>query len=239
MPPEQLSMQCEGTLVPFQLTRRRNQRYINIRISHQGEVLVSAPHATSIGRIKEALHTKQAWITKHLGKARSNLRRFDPLFAVPLHGERYEIRVEEGPAVRDKLKISPREKTITIETSDNSRKHLIEILQHRIPREARNYLRALSREISEKTGIRFEKLFVRNQKTRWGSSSGRGNISLNWRVFLLPPDIQRYLVIHELVHQRHMNHSLAFWKHVEKFYPDYKKSNRWLREHSYLLAFLR
>ena len=239
MPPEQLSMQYEGTQVPFQLIRRKNQRYINIRISHQGEVLVSAPHATSIGRIKEALHAKQAWITKHLGKVRGNLRQFDPLYAVPIHGEQYKIRVMEGRTARDRINISAQDRTITIETSDKSRKHLIEVLRHRIPREARIYLRILSREFSGKTGIQFEKLFVRNQKTRWGSSSGRGNISLNWRVLLLPPDIQRYLVIHELVHQRHMNHSPAFWKQVEGFYPDFKKSNRWLREHSYLLAFLR
>lgn len=76
---------------------------------------------------------------------------------------------------------------------------------------------------------------VRNQKSRWGSCSRRGTISLNWRLIQTPPFVQNYLCLHELAHLREMNHSFRFWRQVECFCPDYKTAERWLRQHSFLL----
>jgi predicted metal-dependent hydrolase len=81
-----------------------------------------------------------------------------------------------------------------------------------------------------------KKVFIRNQKTRWGTASSLGNVSFNWRVADLPPHIQDYIVIHELAHLREMNHSPAFWKIVERYAPEYKKHRRWLRQHKVLMA---
>jgi len=77
-------------------------------------------------------------------------------------------------------------------------------------------------QISKNTGLEFNKLSVRSQKTRWGSCSRHGNISLNDQLLFLPLKTVEYLMIHELCHTRHLDHSKAFWKLVETHCPDFR-----------------
>jgi len=76
---------------------------------------------------------------------------------------------------------------------------------------------------------------VRNQRSRWGSCSRRGTISLNWRLIQTPPFVRDYICLHELAHLREMNHSSRFWREVERLCPDYETAERWLKQHSDLL----
>jgi hypothetical protein len=76
---------------------------------------------------------------------------------------------------------------------------------------------------------------VRNQRSRWGSCSRRGTISLNWRLIQAPSYVRDYLMLHELSHLREMNHSARFWREVERVCPDYETAERWLKQHSALL----
>jgi predicted metal-dependent hydrolase len=71
---------------------------------------------------------------------------------------------------------------------------------------------------------------VRAQKTRWGSCSARGTISLNWRLIQAPPGVVDYLIIHELMHRREMNHSARYWKLVAQAFPDYRRAEQWLKK---------
>lgn len=81
------------------------------------------------------------------------------------------------------------------------------------------------------TGGTYNRITIRDQKTRWGSCSARGTLSFNWRLMLAPPAILDYVVVHELCHLTHMNHSAAFWQAVESVYPDYRNARKWLKEH--------
>jgi hypothetical protein len=79
------------------------------------------------------------------------------------------------------------------------------------------------------------RVVVRNQRTRWGSCSRRGTLSLNWRLVQAPVFVRDYIILHELMHLREMNHSARFWRLVEAACPDYAMAERWLKAHANLL----
>lgn len=78
--------------------------------------------------------------------------------------------------------------------------------------------------------VTYGRISIREQKTRWGSCSGDGNLNFNWRLIFAPEEVLNYIVIHELAHRREMNHSPAFYKIVSEVMPDYKKQQKWLKE---------
>jgi len=79
------------------------------------------------------------------------------------------------------------------------------------------------------------RVMARNQRSRWGSCSRSGTISLNWRLIQAPPFVRDYLIFHELAHLRHMNHSSNFWREVERLCPGYGAAEDWLRQNASLL----
>lgn len=87
-----------------------------------------------------------------------------------------------------------------------------------------------------KTGGSYTSVTVRNQKSRWGSCSSRGTLSFNYRLMFAPPNVLDYVVVHELCHLTHMNHSGDFWNMVERIMPDYRIYKNWLRDHGHELT---
>ena len=88
------------------------------------------------------------------------------------------------------------------------------------------------RHYCETMGVTVGYVTVKNQKTRWGSCSAKGNVNFNYQLAFLPDELLDYVVIHELAHRRHMDHSMAFWAEVEKYCPDYRERRERLKEYS-------
>lgn len=91
------------------------------------------------------------------------------------------------------------------------------------------------RELAERLGLSADRVSIRNQRWRWGSCSPTGHICLNWRLVLMPDFVRDYVLIHELMHLKRLDHSRAFWKLVARACPDYEAARRWLRESRHLL----
>lgn len=83
---------------------------------------------------------------------------------------------------------------------------------------------------AEIMGVIYGRITIRNQKTRWGSCSSKGNLNFNCLLMLMPDKVLDYVVVHELCHLRQMNHSKKFWKEVERYMPDYPNYKKWLNE---------
>ena len=90
-------------------------------------------------------------------------------------------------------------------------------------------------ELAAAHGFVVRRVSVRNQRSRWGSCSRRGTISLNWRLIQAPPSVRDYLIFHELAHLREMNHSVRFWREVARLCPGFAEAERWLKSHATLL----
>lgn len=85
-------------------------------------------------------------------------------------------------------------------------------------------------------GVTYGRVTVRSQRTRWGSCSAKGNLNFNCLLMLAPEAVLDYVVVHELCHRKHMDHSPHFWAEVEGILPNYRESRRWLKENGPLLV---
>lgn len=109
-------------------------------------------------------------------------------------------------------------------------------LENRYRNAAKDYFTKRVAYYHTLTGGVYHTITVRDQKSRWGSCSSRGTLSFNYRLMFAPPRVLDYVVVHELCHLTHMNHSKDFWNMVRQIMPDYKIYKEWLREHGHELT---
>lgn len=102
-------------------------------------------------------------------------------------------------------------------------RHLADAALQDIPQRVQKYAAVI--------GVTFGRITIRNQKTRWGSCSAKGNLNFNCLLMLCPEDIRDYVIVHELCHRKELNHSPRFWHEVSRIMPDYAVRRQWLREH--------
>ncbi|MCM1189561.1 MAG: M48 family metallopeptidase [bacterium] len=112
----------------------------------------------------------------------------------------------------------------------------LKALEKRYRSAARNVFESRVAYYHAFTGGSYTSLSVRDQKTRWGSCSSRGTLSFNYRLIFAPREVLDYVVVHELCHLTHMNHSKDFWRMVESVLPDYRVRRKWLRDHGHELT---
>jgi predicted metal-dependent hydrolase len=91
-------------------------------------------------------------------------------------------------------------------------------------------------ELAATVGVEVKQVTVRNQRSRWGSCSATGTISLNWRLVQTPDSVRDYIVYHELMHLREMNHSERFWARVEEVCPPWREAELWLKRNGSLVG---
>lgn len=154
------------------------------------------------------------------------------IFRAPLTMPRQEI-VSTLEAHRDWIdrKLSMvREEAAAGRTAPLSREDLAALT-----REAKEVLPPLAARFASRMGVAYGPITIRCQRTRWGSCSSAGNLSFNCLLMLAPPAVVTYVVVHELAHRKHMDHSPAFWGEVASVLPSYRESVRWLKNNGGIL----
>ncbi|MDW7674282.1 MAG: M48 family metallopeptidase [Bacillota bacterium] len=88
---------------------------------------------------------------------------------------------------------------------------------------------------ARKLGVEYNRVLIKDQKTRWGSCSNKKNLNFSWRLIMAPSEVLEYVVVHEICHLVYMNHSRDFWQLVAKLFPDYQQQRKWLRDYGQTL----
>ena len=228
----------EGEQIRYNLHRRTGQKHIHLRITKEGGLRVSVPMHAAIPHIEEVIGKKTKWLKKNFQKVREAAERYDPLRQIPLNGEWHQV-VHTASKRKGTVRLDEENRRLLIHSGESDPSHLSAVLKRYCKSRARDLLREKLAAWAEKLQIPYDSFSIRDQKTRWGSSSGRGHISLNWRIVCTPPAVQDYLIVHELIHQQHHNHAASFWKAVEKVFPRARECDAWLKQHDMIMSILR
>jgi len=147
---------------------------------------------------------------------------------LPGIGRDYVVSYRRGPSGRVRYREAG--STVVLSGPTGDREGCVQAIRRWLAAVARRELEPRLRHLSAQTEMPFDRIQIRAQRTCWGSRSSSGTISLNLCLLFLDPRILRYLMVHELCHYRHMNHSRRFWQLVGRYEPDYRRLDRALGE---------
>ena len=239
IPPDGLSgepdcIEIHSHRMPIHYRRHGRARNYVLRLHTNRTVMVTIPRHGTRKFAREFVASRRAWLEKQwrILEARNVPPQvLRPGMEILLHGrpvalvigrdnERWELRFgsERAPL-------------------SNPGGNLRPALESHLQNLARTCLIPRARELAERHCEKIRRVVVRNQRSRWGSCSYNGTISLNWRLIQLPAPVRDYIIVHELMHLRELNHSPRFWAEVAKACPDYRSAEEWLKQHSGRVGF--
>lgn len=228
--------------IPYE--ERRSTRYRRITLSIlEDRLRISAPKNISSKQLQELLYAKQEWILKHwLAKQDAQKR---PVRYID--GEHFLYR---GNTIELKIIRHPRQMIRVLMEGQVLEVYLPKDLQDKdcVPNiqaalfswykaQARRVLQDKLDKQAKRMQVTFQTFRLKDQKTRWGSCSSKGNLNFNWRIIMAPDEAIDYIIIHELAHLTHLNHSEQFWKRVAAFMPDYEVWKKWFKDHGQELRY--
>ena len=221
--PEQPLVWKHGITVHL-VHRPRARRYL-LRLQPDGAARLVIPRRGTRAEALRFLERSEAWLLKQatLWRSRARLPWTDGA-RFPFRGEEIVLRVAHANG-RVELAFAGERLSLPSELPDYR-----DVVQRRLRRIAERELPPRTLALADRHGIKVNRVTVRAQKTRWGSCSARGAISLNWRLIQTPPHIVDYLIIHELMHRREMNHSKRYWAHVAAAFPAWREAEQWLKK---------
>ena len=207
--------------------RRSRRKTIALIVQENGSLEVRAPLQMTEAQILKFVQSKEAWVRQRQAAVRA---------AAPAHaykqgeqfyylGKLYPLRYVE----KQRIKVQFNGKSIDLRTSGLP--DAAEWIEGWYRSQAREYLTNRLAHYSRVGGFSYKSLRVNGARTRWGSCNAqRKSLNFTWRLMMAPPEIVDYVVVHELCHLKHPNHSPEFWKEVERILPDYKQRRKWLKE---------
>ncbi len=224
----------------YRIQTHPRARHVRLRVDRLGQVVVTVPPGFDRGRVAALVSERGEWIRRVQGRFQRARGELDNGLG-GLRPERVEL-----PAVDECWTVdyqSCRRRTVGFQAgedrlmfrlppddADSLDDSIAEKLRGWLMDRARQLLPAMVDDLAETFGFQPGRITIRNQRSRWGSCSANGNLSLNARLLMASPAACRYVLIHELVHLEHPNHSRAFWRRVEQLDPGYRSASKELRD---------
>ncbi len=208
-----------------------------LRVLSDASLLITVPKGFDRRLVTKILENNRFWIQECIEKVKSGPDNFEQMMPNKIHlaavNETWAVRYRPDRSGSVDIYWNVKPRPLIELTGDFSNTHVCcRLLSHWLKSEAKVYLIPWAERVSKKIGLGYRKAQIRLQKTRLGSFSSRGTLSLNAAVLLLRPELVEYIIIHELCHGRYPDHSPMFWEYVSTFKSDFKILERELR-HSY------
>lgn len=211
---------------------RSRRKTISISIDEAAAVTVRAPLGMSEASIREFVRKHSDWVAEKTEKARKRQAEKEARSGRYLMYRGRNLEIDYVGGEKYALKIDGDKLLVSQEIAGAEKEYIHRLLG----RNAKAYLQLRTRELASLVGHEPSTIRLSSARRSWGSCNARKkSINLNWRLIMAPPETADYVIIHELCHLRHPNHSRAFWQEVERFMPDWKSHRKWLRENGNLL----
>ena len=235
------------------LTRKPYQKAIQLSVELKGKVQVSCSHCTFLAKVIFFLADHWQWIQKQLEEQKKirkkyPLKKFKVGESFLFQGRKLQLRYENVFSMEKHCYINGSVTGFHVgkssliyywrESEDLSSDNLKKELKVFYETAGKKKLQESLLVCSSRMQLVPKSVRIGSQRSLWGSCSSKGNISLNWRLVAAPPAVLNYVVVHELAHLKHLNHSLSFWSFVSQFCPKYKAHENWLQHNTYALDFL-
>ena len=232
LPPKADRIEVDGEEFAIAYQRSERARRYRIFVDRQGRPRVTIPRRGTRREAEQFAQRQSRWLAEQLRRFAASARKdttwragAEILFcgaAVPL-----VVQPDSGRAV---VRLGATV-LFTLASEEDAGGDLRPVVERYLRAIAASEFPARVLALAARHGCAVQKVSIRNQRSRWGSCSKRGAISLNWRLVQAPLEVLDYVIVHELMHLREMNHSARFWALVEAACPDFRASERWLKAH--------
>ena len=230
------SIQLGNQTIPYTLKQSLRRKTLSISVNQNG-VSVTAPSNITVEKIESMLHKKAGWIIEQINDFREmNTAVYERSFLsgekLPYLGRHYRLKVIKTEIQKPNFRfyqgyfLAELSKEIL---EEDQRRLLYPLYVDWVKQKAQGFVHNRLPRFTIKLQLEPKKIIIKEQEQRWGSCTPTGNILLNWRIFLAPTSIIDYVLAHEIVHLKHMNHSKEYWETLRMLLPDYEKRKDWLR----------
>lgn len=229
----------DGLTLSYRVRTSKRAKRISLRYSMSAGLEVVYPAGLRQPEPESLLRERSAWVRKAIARFRDananrRLREYRAGEEFLFRGVSYRLKLERAPSLK-RIKVgladghlvaaSPK---ATPPAADAEIRAAIESFYRA---QAQRYLPQRVEELARRHGFKYERVRIKNQKTRWGSCSAKGNINLNLRLMMAPDGAIDYVITHELCHLRELNHNPAFWALVETYCPEFRHWKAWFKQH--------
>lgn len=216
--------------VNINISVNKNAKRIILKFDHLGcYIKLVLPLFVSKEEGLEFVYKNTSWLSKELMTYPSRIY-FEEYQLIPYLGKEYKI-----------INIPTKKKLIKLDSSNlyvfSDKLIISNVIKDWFLKSSNDYIFKLASEKAKLLNLNFKKISIRDQKTRWGSCSEKGNLSFSWRLIMSPPEVIEYVVVHEICHLKQMNHSTKFWRLVDSICTNRKKAQNWLKKNGTKLHF--
>jgi predicted metal-dependent hydrolase len=224
----------KGSSISYTLKRSNKAKLIWLNIKRQTGLTVTVPYSYNLEDLPDYLNKNASWILRNFKKycidtPPTKIPAVQPVNTISYLGKRLKVMQNRSGCGTNALTIENNNLIVSLHTSGTNLSS--QELEQWLKSQAVKLINEKAAKFSKWMGLRYNRIVIRDQKSRWGSCSCLKNLNFNWRLIMAPESVLDYVIIHELCHLKVMGHSKSFWEQVSHYCPGWHEYRDWLDSH--------